>query len=225
MNRLEFLYGMRSPLPNAVLKKWPEGQLRQYWGENPHLYSKNLGELHSYLGGHTGIDIATFHRDPVYAAHDGYIPMNMVFNDPTRAGGREVWVYSPLLSDEGVPDISQICTVYCHLDEIAVQTGQQVKQGDLLGYEGNTGFVISGGTEFWGNAPAGVGTHLHFGLYELAFRDGKWQQRWSKDLPLKGSSDPLPYITENEKNPYGNVSGFAVVLKNMLAYLKGRITK
>lgn len=62
---------------------------------------------------------------------------------------------------------SRICTVYCHLDEIAVEPGQVVKQGDLLGYEGNTGFVVSGGTQYWGDAPAGKGVHLHFGLYDM----------------------------------------------------------
>jgi murein DD-endopeptidase MepM/ murein hydrolase activator NlpD len=218
MKRLDYLYSLKSPLPNAVLKKWPDGNVRQFWGENPQLYSKGMGDLHSHLGGHTGIDIATFHRDPVYAAHDGYVPAHMVFNDRTRAGGREVWVYSPLLDGETALN-SQVCTVYCHLDEIAVTPGQQVKQGDLIGYEGNTGFVVSGGTEYWGNAPAGRGVHLHFGLYELMFTTAGWQQRYDKSLPLKGSSDPLPYITETLQNPAGNVSGMAGVLSNMAAYL------
>ena len=117
----------------------------------------------------------------------------MIFDNPTRARGREVWVYSPLLDGEA-PMNSRVCTVYCHLDEIAVEPGQVVKQGDLLGYEGNTGFVVSGGTQYWGDAPAGKGVHLHFGLYELMLdKDWKWKQRYPKNLPLRGSSDPLPW--------------------------------
>ena len=219
MNRLDFLFGLTSPLPNAILKKHPQGHLRQWWGENPQLYSPNMGDLHAHLGGHTGIDIATFHRDPVYAAHDGYIPQGMLFNDPTRPGGREVWVYSPILDGE-LPLNSQVTTVYCHLDEIAVKEGQQVKQGQLLGYEGNTGFVVSGGTQYWGNAPANKGTHLHFGLYELMFKDGKWQQRYPVDLPLRGSSDPLPYITESAARPEGDITGLSLLVGRMASYLK-----
>ena len=47
-----------------------------------------------------------------------------------------------------------------------MKPGQRVKQGDFIGYGGYTGFVVSGTTEYWGNAPAGKGTHLHFGVYE-----------------------------------------------------------
>jgi murein DD-endopeptidase MepM/ murein hydrolase activator NlpD len=217
MQRTDFLSNLKSPLPNAVLEKWPQGNVMQFWGENPALYSASKpDDLHTFLGGHTGVDIATGHRDPVYAAHDGHVPSDMIFDNPTRAGGREVWVYSPSLDGE-TPDNSQVCTVYCHLDEIVAKPGQQVKQGDLLGYEGNTGFVVSGNTQFWGNAPAGVGTHLHFGLYELILRGGLWVRRTIN--VLNGSSDPLPYISKTPQRPNGNLSGFTVVLNNAAALL------
>lgn len=219
MNRHDFLRNMTSPLPKAILKKWPKGNIVQHWAENPALYSAASGRhdaLHTYLGGHTGIDIATGHRDPVYAAHDGYVPAHMIFDDPGRAGGREVWVYSDPLDDEE-PQNSLVCTVYCHLDEIVVKPGQRVSQGQLLGYEGNTGFVVSGGTKYWGNAPAGKGTHLHFGLYELILKNGQWAQRAYN--VLKGSSDPLPYISETPENPHGDLSGFTIVLNNAAKYL------
>ena len=219
MERDTFLWGMKSPLPNAILKSWPEGDIRQRWGENPQLYSPNMGQLHSFVGGHVGVDIATKHRDPVYAAHEGTVPSHMIFNDARRPGGRELWVYSPPLDGEDFGN-SQVCTVYCHLDQIVAKPGSYVKQGDLIGYEGNSGFVVSGSTEYWGNAPAGVGTHLHFGMYERILKNGEWVQRYPRDLPLKGSSDPLPYITESAENPYGDLGGLAVVLKNIAAYLR-----
>lgn len=110
---------------------------------------------------------------------------------------------------------SRVCIVYCHLGEIAIQPGQVVKQGDLLGYEGNTGFVVSGGTQYWDNAPTGKGVHLHFGLHELMLgKDFRWQQRYPKDLPLKGSSDPLQYITETAQNPRADTSGLMLVSKH-----------
>lgn len=218
MKRLEFLYGMKSPLPNAVMKKWPNGNVVQLWGENPALYSAAAGrfdDFHTYVGGHMGIDIATKHRDPVYAAHDGIV--TITHGSRTGQGGLEVWLTSPDLDDE-TPGNSRVSTVYCHLDEYVVKVGNQLKQGDLIGYEGNTGFVVSGGTTYWGNAPAGKGTHLHFGLYEYKKDQwGNWQARYVN--VLRNTSEPLQYLTETPENPYGDLSGFAVVLNNAAAYL------
>jgi murein DD-endopeptidase MepM/ murein hydrolase activator NlpD len=44
-------------------------------------------------------------------------------------------------------------TLYAHLDKAAVKIGQQVKQGDVIGYSGYSGNVVPAG-------PAGA--HLHF---------------------------------------------------------------
>jgi murein DD-endopeptidase MepM/ murein hydrolase activator NlpD len=191
----------------------------QLWGMNGPLYSAHkTTAFERYFGGHPGIDIATFHRDKVYAAHGGIIQPNLYFDNPTRAGGREVWVYSDPVDGEQ-PGNSIVCTVYCHLDEIAVKPGQGVSQGDLIGYEGNTGFVISGTTQYWGNAPAGVGTHLHFGVYELVL---KGATNWVLRYPgvMKGSVDPLQYLTETPENPYGDISGLQAMLNRMTNYLR-----
>ena len=215
MKRTDFLIGLTSPLPNAILEMWPKGHLRQLWGANPHLYSAGMDKFHTHLGGHMGVDIATFHRDPVCAAHDGTVVILNV-SDRARQGGLEIWITSPELDGEE-PGNSRIQTVYCHLDEITVKLGQSVKQGELIGYEGNTGMVISGGRTFWGDAPEGVGTHLHFGLYEDIKRNGTWERRYKN--VLRDSVDPLPYISETAQNPYGNLGGIAVVLANMAKYL------
>lgn len=102
-----------------------------------------------------------------------------------------------------------------------MKPGQRVVQGQLLGYEGNTGFVISGGTQYWGDAPAGKGTHLHFGLYELVNDGLRWAIR--DNGPMKGSIDPLPYIsdpTPHDGKADGNLGGFAATLANISRYLK-----
>lgn len=222
MKRTDFLRRLKSPLPSAKLDKWPKGDIRQYYGENPEAYSTAFGQaddLHKFLGGHSGIDIATFHRDPVYAAHDGVV--QSLKTDRTSIGGIVVYLTSDPLDDKGVGD-ARAQTAYAHLDEAVVKLNQRVKQGDLIGYEGNTGFVISGGTTYWGNAPAGIGTHLHFSLYEHVLVNGvMWR---SRDFnPMGNSSDPLPFISD--PTPFddvadGNLSGWKIVLANATAYLK-----
>lgn len=221
MKRTDFLAGLKSPLPNAVLKKAPQGNIMQYWGENAELYSTSFGhkdDLHKFLGGHSGIDIATFHRDPVYAAHDGYVSSIKTKRDDL--GGLVVYITSDPLDDKAVGDC-RVQTAYAHLDAVDVSVNQRVKKLDRIGYEGNTGFVVSGGTPYWGNAPAGLGTHLHFALYEQRLEQGvMWRPR---DLnPLGNSVDPLPYISD--PTPFdnvadGNLSGLAIVLANAKKYL------
>lgn len=57
----------------------------------------------------------------------------------------------------------------CHLDSYIVKVGQKVKEGQVVGYMGYTGFTI----------PAGInGTHLHW----IMFRNG-------------GRVDPSRYVT------------------------------
>lgn len=217
MKRLDFLYAMTSPVQGAILEKWPKGQIFQYWAENPKLYSSAANHhdaFHTYLGGHMGIDIAGPHQTPILAAHDGII--TKTHGERTKQGGLEVWLESEPLDDEE-PCNSKVRTLYCHLDAFKVKEGQKVYKGQIIGLMGNTGMVVSGGNIFWGNAPPGVGTHLHFGLYEFKKKGKNWIPRYIN--VLKNSSDPLPYITETPQNPQGNMAGLAILLNNMLRFL------
>lgn len=89
---------------------------------------------------HRGIDIAGEHRDEVYASADGRVNLakNLVSSGNTIIISHGFGVY----------------TSYFHLDELAVKQGQTLKKGDLIGYQGTTGFS--------------TGVHLHF---ELSVRD------------------------------------------------------
>ena len=211
--RKEFLDNIGSPLKGAIWKKYPFGSVRQYWAENPRLYSKFFKEndqLNYHVAGHPGIDVATFQGDDVLSMHDGYV--YAIKTDRHSLGGLVIWIASDELNDNG--EIIVVSSVYGHLSEIKVTIGQRVEKGYIIGLEGNTGFVISGGTPYWGNAPAGKGIHLHFGMYE--FKDGK--KRYNN--PMKGSLDPLPFITEGK-----NVEGLMIVLANIKSYLTSLLSK
>ena len=119
--------------------------------------------------------------------------------------------------------------VYFHAGKILVQNGQKVKAGDALCLEGNTGFVVSGSTPYWGNAPAGKGTHLHFGIYPLIQGTDKGNAYWIngqgyiKEFPnngYNGATDPLRFYLETEAQTV--IDKAKLVIANVLAYLKGR---
>lgn len=216
MTKKEFLKTWKSPLPAAVLKKYPTGNIMQYWADSPNLYSGVYGrtdDIGKFTAGHTGVDIKTFHRDKVLAPFAGKI-VGTVTDRKNSLGGLQLYLDSPELDDNGAKVVIQ--TGFAHLDEIAVEIGQEVKVGDLLGYEGNTGFVVSGNVSYWGNAPAGTGTHLHWTTREFLIVNGEKKNRYKNSLG--DTTDPLYYLN-------ADVAGTLIYLANiqrLLAYWKAR---
>lgn len=212
MKHEDFLYGMTNPAPASSLKLYPEGQLYQAWADSPELYSAAFGthdDIHRFTAGHTGLDIIGAHRATIVAAHAGRV--KALKTDRTTMGGLCLWIDSPTLDLNGTA--SSVTTGYGHLDEILVKEGQWVEKGQQIGYMGNTGFVVSGGTPYWGNAPAGKGTHLHFSLYEYIWKNGAMQPRFNN--LMQNTSDPLPYLTRD-------TTGLVNALRNILAFLSFR---
>jgi murein DD-endopeptidase MepM/ murein hydrolase activator NlpD len=96
--------------------------------------------LHPLLGFnkmHTGIDFAAGTGTPILAAGDG------VVTDAKWWGGYGRWVR--------LRHSKQWETGYAHMSQIAVRPGQQVKQGQVIGYVGSTG--------------QSTGPHLHFEVW------------------------------------------------------------
>lgn len=134
--------------------RWPEAAPRvtQEWGptsfamEPPYTYN---GTYYPHF--HAGIDMASGCGTPILAAKAGVVV----------ASGQPLWPYDPgfgVVLDHG----GGVKTWYWHMQtRIVVSPGQIVNTGQLIGYEGSTGFS--------------TGCHLHFAVND----NGIWQNpRW-----------------------------------------------
>lgn len=99
-------------------------------------------------GFHNGTDIATNVGTPIKSPADGKVVA--VFFDNTYGGG-----YSLVIEhDNGYR------TGYAHLSGFHVQTGETVKQGQIVADSGNTGYS--------------TGPHLHFTLSKKDPKTNQW---------------------------------------------------
>lgn len=106
--------------------------------DNP-VITSGFGTRRSYNGGpyssyHEGLDFRGNASTPVYAAADGRV----VIAEALTVRGNAVYLLHGM----------SVCTGYTHLDRLTVAPGQEVRQGDLLGYVGMTGLA--------------TGPHLHW---------------------------------------------------------------
>lgn len=104
------------------------------WGDRLHPLR---GEYHF----HSGIDLEAAKAQPIYAVSDGVV----TFSGWNSGHGKQV----ELQHD------AHVSTRYSHLSALAVQGGDLVKRGDVIGWAGRTGTA--------------TGVHLHFELR----RDGE----------------------------------------------------
>ncbi len=115
---------------------------------------------------HNGIDIAAYYGAPIRAALDGVV---------TASGDNGRYAYGEWLA---IRHNNGLTTLYTHLSAKAVGVDQVVSQGQIIGYEGSTGFV--------------TGPHLHFTVYST--NTFKVEKRWFGLLPLGGSVNPFDYL-------------------------------
>jgi len=153
--------------------KWPVKNpiFSQHFGDNRSWYVAHVGQQ-----GHNGDDIAVPPGTPVHAAADGTI----VFEGNGKNGAAN---YPGWMGDyAGICVLikhSNMFTGYAHLSRTVVNTGQVVKQGQLIGYSGATGLTM-------GSTPQ---PHLHFEFLPLRpnFQNG-----------FAGRVNPASYITSQE---------------------------
>lgn len=122
-----------------VLLAWPLAQhiITQGWFYND-------GSTHRAIDLRT--QIGNTSTQPVYAAEDGTVDQVQDWDGHTKTGMQS---YGNMVRIKHAPYKGGVLqTRYAHLSRYCVKLGQQVKEGDLIGYSGTTGNVF--------------GAHLHF---------------------------------------------------------------
>ncbi len=105
---------------------------------------------------HVGVDLASLANSQVEAANNGQV----IFADRLGIYGNTV------VLDHG----QGLASVYAHLSQIGVESGQQVIKGDIIGLTGQTGLA--------------GGDHLHFGVTvsgEFVNLIEWWDPHWIQD--------------------------------------------
>lgn len=92
----------------------------------------------AYQKFHSGIDIAGKRGEPVTP----FYPGTVIY------AGQITWGYGKHII---IDHSNNMTSIYAHLDSMYVVPGQEVKPGDIIGGQGNTGWTVG---------PTGV--HLHF---------------------------------------------------------------
>jgi murein DD-endopeptidase MepM/ murein hydrolase activator NlpD len=111
--------------------EWPE--------RGPFMVTQEFGPT-MFNTFHTGLDMAYIDRcgGPIYASGDGIV----------IADGRPNAKYGDYAIGVVIGHSQRLATLYWHLSREIVTVGQEVHVGDVIGYEGSTGFA--------------TGCHLHF---------------------------------------------------------------
>jgi len=150
------------PMARAGVLAWPlAGIVTQTYGPTNETGFYNLAYKF-----HNGIDIAASLGAPVRAALEG---------DVLASGDNGKYAYGQWIA---IKHQNGLITLYAHLSAKAAIVGQYVDEGQIIGYEGASGFV--------------TGPHLHFTVYSA--NTFKVEQRWFGLLPLGGSVNPLDYL-------------------------------
>lgn len=177
---------MKNPIKKFKIQKFPNGDITQWFGENPVLYAR------FQLKGHNGIDVVRPHGEVMYAIESGTV----IHTKDTPDG---FGIHLRLLSDNKNENGNYHEWTYGHCSKLLVKQGDHVEEGQAIALMGNTGFVVSGATPFWANNPY-AGTHLHLGLRETKRpKTGGWSYDGSDvristvnyENGYKGAIDPV----------------------------------
>ncbi len=118
-----------------ITKEGSAGRTTQHFGEKSRLYRGRP---------HNGLDVSAPIGTPILAVTDGVVK-RVDNNDRSAWAKYQYGKY--VVIDHG----NNISTLYAHLSKQLVGVGEKVRQGDVIGYSGKTGYA--------------TGPHLHLGVY------------------------------------------------------------
>ncbi|MBI4127515.1 MAG: peptidoglycan DD-metalloendopeptidase family protein [Parcubacteria group bacterium] len=144
---------------------WPMANAELSQGYGP---TSETGFENNVYSFHNGIDFVGLAGAPIMAAADGIVKAK-------GTNGR--YAYGNWVAVEHQIGELTLTTLYAHLADLNYATaGQKVARGELIGYQGDTGFA--------------TGAHLHFTVYvEFQTRD-----MWYGLLPIGVHVNPLMFI-------------------------------
>lgn len=124
------------------------GEVLLHWPLDLHVLTQgwyyNDGSLHQAVDLRT--QNGTDYKRPIYAAEEGTVDQTQNWDGHTKTGMQS---YGNMIRIKHAPYKGKtLQTRYAHLSSYCVKFGQQVKEGELIGYSGVTGNVF--------------GAHLHF---------------------------------------------------------------
>lgn len=144
---------------------WPlrRATITQFFADNPDGFILLDGRRV-----HDGIDLATHCGDQIRATHDGTVlyagrryeaylgyisPLEAYYEEAARRRLPDSAVPIVIVTD----DENGYHSIYAHFGAVAVEAGERVEAGQVIGWEGMTGLA--------------TGCHLHYGIYAV---EGPW---------------------------------------------------
>ncbi|TBL75793.1 M23 family metallopeptidase [Paenibacillus thalictri] len=121
---------------------------------------------------HRALDLAAKEGTPIKATNDGIVALA----DSLYLTGNTIYI------DHGMGLFSQ----YAHLSKLMVKTGDEVKQGDIIGLVGTTGFSTGPHLHFtyWAhNVP--VNPNLFFGTTPFHWNEPQQEQKPAQNTPTQ----------------------------------------
>jgi murein DD-endopeptidase MepM/ murein hydrolase activator NlpD len=131
-------------------------------------------------------NVSTGHKAIDYAAETG-TPIRAVGDGTITFAGWDSRGYGNMVS---IRHNSTYSTNYAHQSKIAVKKGQKIKQGDIIGYVGSTGFS--------------TGPHLHYEMIKNGAKINPLQEALPPGQPIK---------EENRERFYGEVERYKQMMK------------
>lgn len=193
---------IHTPIKDGRMLGYPNGNISQFYGNKlPQADGKSFYAMFG-LDGHNGLDIVAPFRTPILGTKGTVCEVKS-----TAEGlGKHVRILTKPHNGEYL-ELS-----YGHLDEIVVNIGDDIKDGQVIGYMGNTGTVVSSAyITNWGLAPARGGVHLHLTVRECSVEKTPWvtsypyaKRAYIKNYNngYKGAVDPMQFMDIPKEVPF-----------------------